>query len=132
MKRLSSNAFGDLIEASAKTGDEFDVQVEQVKSPVVKKALEAQKARDAEAIQNQILSALDLSRRLRDTKVREIRTLRKQVDKLLSDLKKLEAVEKTATDTGDFRPLLVAVGQRVQGFKGESLTDLSPTCDYGD
>ncbi len=123
MKRLSREMFGDLIEASAKQGDEFDGQVDEVKSPLVKKALEAQKAKDAEAIQAQILSVLDLSRELRGNKVAKIRKLRKQEAKLLSDLKKLDAAEKTATDTGDFRDLLVAVGQTVPGHKGESLTD---------
>ncbi len=132
MKRLSRSEFGDLIEASAKQNDEFDSQVDQVKSPLVKKALEAQKAKDAEAIQNQILTVLDQSRALRGDKVQKIRALRKQVDKLLGDLKKLDVAEKTATDTGDFRALLCAVGCVVPDYKGESLADASQSYTYGD
>lgn len=130
MKRLSRATFGDLIEASAKQGDEFDDQVEQVKNPLVKKALEAQKAKDAESIQIQILSVLDMSRQLRNSKVQKIRSLRKQVDALLSSLKKLDAVEKTATDTGDFRALLVAVGHDVPDYKGEKLVDTDSDFDF--
>ena len=131
MKRLSTMQFGNLINASAKQGDEHDKDVELVGAPMVKKALAAQKAKDEAALEAEILAALDLVRVIRENKVKKIRTLRKTVDKLLSDLKGLETAEKHGTASGDFRPLLVACGQSVPGLKGESvLDDANDLCDY--
>ena len=134
MKRKSNGTFGVLIDASTHKGDEFDVQVDKVTSPVVKKALEAQKAKDAELVQAQIIEALDQSRALRASHVNVIRHLRKTVESHKTALDKLDAAEKTATDTGDFRPLLAALGHNVPDFKGESLTcdsnDINDTFSY--
>ena len=120
MRRLSYGSYGNLINASAKVGDEFDKDVEQIGSPMVKEALEAQKARDKQTIQNEILAVLDQSRTVREGKVQRIRSLRKTVEKELKQLKAIEAAEKIGTDKGDFRPLLVALGQPVPDFQGES------------
>ena len=68
-------------------GDEFDKDVEQIGSPMVKEALEVQKARDKQIIQNEILAVLDQSRMARDVKVQHIRSLRKAVEKELKQLK---------------------------------------------
>lgn len=120
MRRLGYGAYGNLINASAKAGDEFDKDVEQIGSPLVKEALEAQRARDKQIIQNEILAILDQSRVAREKKVQHIRSLRKAVEKELKQLKAIEAAEKIGTDKGDFRPLLVALGQPVPDFQGES------------
>ena len=120
MRRLSYGAYGILINASAKVGDEFDKDVEQIGSPLVKEALETQKARDKQMIQDEILVVLDQSRVAREAKVQRIRALRKAVEKELKQLKAIEAAEKIGTDKGDFRPLLVALGQPVPDFQGES------------
>ena len=120
MRRLGYGAYGNLINASAKVGDEFDKDVEQIGSPMVKEALEAQRAHDKQAIQKEILSILDLSRVAREDKVQRIRACRKAVEKELKQLKAIEAAEKIGIEKGDFRPLLVALGQHVPGFQGES------------
>lgn len=120
MRRLGYGDYGNLINASAKAGDEFDKDVEQIGSPMVKEALEAQKARDKQIIQNEILAVLDQSRVAREKKVQHIRSLRKAVEKELKRLKAIEAAEKIGTDKGDFRPLLVALGQFIPDFQGES------------
>ena len=120
MRRLGFGQFGNLINASAKVGDEFDKDVEQIGSPMVKEALEAQRARDKQTIQSEILMVLDQSRAAREAKVQRIRALRKAVEKELKQLKAIEAAEKVGVDKGDFRPLLVALGQPVPDFQGES------------
>lgn len=130
MKRLSRLEFGNLINASAKQGDEHDSDVEMVGAPMVKKALAAQKAKDEEALQAEILAALDMVRTIRENKVQKIRKLRKAVDKLLSDLKVLENAEKQGIASGDFRDLLVACGHPVPGVKGESVADVDDHNDY--
>lgn len=110
MKRVSGNQFGDLINASAKCGDEFDVQVALVTSPVVKKALEAQKKADEQLLQDQILTALDTARVMREERVQNIRVHRKQIDAEKRSLDLLDAAEEVAKTTGDFRPLLAIFG----------------------
>lgn len=113
MKRLSVSTFGDLINASAKCGDEFDKDIELVKSPVVQKALKAQKAEDEQRIQEQILAVLNQSRMVRESMVSRIRKLRKEANEQLNDLKRLDSAEKVGTDTGDFRQLLAILGHKV-------------------
>ena len=124
MKRLTDSKFGDLINASMKCGDEFDKDIELVKSPIVQKALKAQKAEDEQRIQEQILGVLDQSRIVRGSMVSRIRKLRKEANEQLNDLKRLDSAEKVGTDTGDFRPLLAILGHKVPDV------NLEPVADY--
>jgi hypothetical protein len=118
--------FGILIATSAREGDEFDSQVEQLKAPIVQKALKAQRERDETVLQEQILKVLDMSRVLRENKVKMIRRLRKETNRHLSELDKLDKLEAAANTTGDFRALLVALGHTVPGVKGDVLDDPYP------
>ena len=116
MNRVSVKAFGNLIAASVKKGDEFDAGVDVVTSPMVKKALAKQKADDEAMLQEEILAAFDFARVKREEKVQMIRSLRKQVDAAKKELDRLDKAEDVAKTTGDFRPLLVLTGNRVKDF----------------
>jgi len=116
MNRVSNKAFGNLIAASTKKGDEFDAGVDVVTSPMVKKALAKQKADDEALLQEEILAAFDFARVKREEKVQMIRSLRKQVDAAKKELDRLDKAEEVAKTTGDFRPLLVLTGNRVKDF----------------
>ena len=116
MNRVSIKAFGNLIAASVKKGDEFDAGVDVVTSPMVKKALAKQKADDEALLQEEILAAFDFARVKREEKVQMIRSLRKQVDAAKKELDRLDKAEDVAKTTGDFRPLLVLTGNKVKDF----------------
>ena len=116
MNRVSIKAFGNLIAASVKKGDEFDAGVDVVTSPMVKKALAKQKADDEAMLQEEILAAFDFARVKREEKVQMIRSLRKQVDAAKKELDRLDKAEDVAKTTGDFRPLLVLTGNKVKDF----------------
>jgi len=119
MRRTNAGEFGSLIAAASKSTDEFKNDVEAIQAPMVKAALVAQKARDDEAIQRQILAVLEQARMIRDEKVTAIRSFRKAVDAEKKQLERLDKAEAFGTSKGDFRPLLHVLGCRnIEGFDG--------------
>lgn len=116
MKRVSMKEFGNLINASNRQNDEFDADVEQIGSEIVRAAIEAQRVKDTEMVQAEILEVLDRVRMERDERVRKIRDLRAKVTAETKFLDKMDEAKQVGLDTGDFRPLLTVLGVEVDGY----------------
>jgi endonuclease III len=116
MRKYTNQSFGALIEAASRPNDEFKNDVAPITNPIVKAALEEQKAGQLKEVKDQILQALDHAKCIRDDGVTNIRHLRKQVDQTKAKLDLLDRAEEHGKKTGDFRPLLVVMGQNVEGF----------------
>lgn len=116
MRKNTSGQYGALIEAASQGNDEFKNDVAPITNPIVKAALEEQKAAGLREVKDQILQVLAQSKAQRDQMVGQIRTYRKQVDVWKTHLNKIDRAEAHGTKTGDFRPLLHTIGVHVEGF----------------
>ncbi len=116
MRKNQYSSFGALIEAASNAGDEFKNDVAPITNPIVKAALEEQKAGQLKEVKDQIILALEQAKAARDTNVSAIRQLRKEVDKTKKVLDRIDNAEEHGKKTGDFRPLLSVLGVRIEGF----------------
>lgn len=116
MRKSSFIEFGNLIEAASKSSDEFKNDLAPITSPMVKRALDAQKAQDEEKTQAEILKVLGLARKAKDQTVTNLRSYRKMADQQKAKLEKIEKAEKFGMTNGDFRPLLSVLGFEIEGY----------------
>lgn len=116
MRKSSFIEFGNLIEAASKSSDEFKNDLAPITSPMVKRALDAQKAKDEEKTQAEILKVLGLARTAKDQTVTNLRSYRKMADQQKAKLEKIEKAEKFGMTNGDFRPLLSVLGFEIEGY----------------
>lgn len=116
MRKNQYSSFGALIEAASISADEFKNDIAPITNPVVKAALDEQKAGQLKEVKDQIILALAQAKAARDTNVSAIRQLRKEVDTYKKTLNQIDNAEAHGMKTGDFRPLLSVLGVRIEGF----------------